>query len=340
MIRVGIVGLGFMGKMHFRCYKALDEVKLSAVCDIDESKFAGAGKKVGNINGAEEALDFTGIALYSDFDKMLAKADLDAVSITLPTFLHKDFTIKALEAGLNVLCEKPMAINKQQCDEMSAASKKAGKILQVGHCIRFWPEYVKAKEIIDSGKYGKVKAATFQRLSLAPTWAWQNWIIAEEKSGGAVLDLHIHDTDYVQYVFGMPKAVFTRGVKGASGSFDHVVTQYFYDGDIAVTAEGGWMMTASFGFEMSFNIILEKATIVFDCTRDTAFKLCIEGEEKPIVPDMLAGDGYSREIAHFTKLIAGETIPQVLTTEESRDSVKLIEAERQSAQTGKVVEVR
>ena len=339
MVRVGILGLGFMGKMHFKCYRALENAKVAAICDADEGKFKDTSGTAGNIEGAEEPLDLTGIELFTNFDKMLAEANLDAVSITLPSYMHRDFTIKALEAGVNVLCEKPMAMDEAQCEDMIAAAEEGGKVLQVGHCIRFWPEYAKTKQLIDSGEYGKVKAASFQRLSLTPTWSWNNWLMGATKSGGALMDLHIHDSDFVQYLFGMPKAVCTHGVKGPSGDFDHVVTLYVYDDEKVVTAEGGWIMTPSFGFEMSFNIILEKATIVFDCTREPAFKVCpVEGE--PFTPEVEAGDGYSLEIAHFVKEVSGQKVPEIITPAQSLDSIKLVLAERQSAQSGKEIAIQ
>ena len=336
MIKVGIVGFSFMGRVHFKCYEKLENVKLAAICDVDENKFKIATGTAGNIEGAEEPLDLTGIVLYTDFDKMLAETELDAVSIALPTYLHAEYTIKALEAGLDVLCEKPMALDTRQCDDMIVAAKRSEKILQIGHCIRFWPEYVKTKEIIDSGRYGKLKAATFQRLSGTPLWPQDNWFLDSARSGGAILDLHIHDTDFVQYVFGIPKTVFSQGAKGPSGGYDYIITQYFYGDDRVITAEGTWMMAPGFGFEMSFNIILDKATIVFDITREPVFKVCpIEGEA--FTPEVEQGDGYSVEIAHFLKAVAGETVPQITTLEQSRESVKIIEAEKQSAQSGNKV---
>lgn len=338
MIRVGVTGLGFMGNMHSKCYQALENVKLAAICDIDENKLKGDTGAAGNIEGAEQPLDLTGVELYADFDKMLAKANLDAVSITLPTYLHAQYTAKALQAGVNTLCEKPMAPSIEQCEQMREVAQKSGKILQIGHCIRFWPEYVKTKEIIDSGKYGKVKAATFQRLSLTPTWSWENWLMDNAKSGAALLDLHIHDSDYVQYLFGMPKAVCSKGTKGPSGGWDHIVTQYYCDEDCVITAEGGWIMSPSFGFEMSFNIILDKAVIIYDCTRESAFKVC-PVDADAFTPQVQAGDGYSREIAHFAKAVAGEAVPEITTPKQSENSVKIILAEKQSADSGEKVTV-
>jgi len=329
MLRIGIVGWGFMGKMHFRCYKSDTNVEVTAICDADAKQLQNSSGVAGNISGAEDDLDLSNIALYSDLSKMLAEEKLDALSIASPTFLHASQTIEALNAGVHVFCEKPMSLNSGDCREMAEVAKQSGKTLQIGHCIRFWPEYVQAKEIIDSQKYGKVLAATFQRLSLTPTWSWDNCFLDGKRSGGAMLDLHIHDTDYVQYVFGMPKEVFSRGVMGPSGEFDHTVTQYLYGNDCVITAEGGWIMAPGFGFEMSFKIMLEKATLVYSSAQEPTFRIFpIDGET--IIPEIPTGDGYSFEIQHFVDTLSGKAVPSIITPEQSGDSVKIIEAEKES----------
>ena len=329
MLRIGIVGWGFMGKMHFRCYKSATNVEVTAICDADAKQLQNSSGVAGNISGAEDDLDLSNIALYSDLSKMLAEEKLDALSIASPTFLHASQTIEALNVGVHVFCEKPMSLNSGDCREMAEVAKQSGKTLQIGHCIRFWPEYVQAKEIIDSQKYGKVLAATFQRLSLTPTWSWDNCFLDGKRSGGAMLDLHIHDTDYVQYVFGMPKEVFSRGVIGLSGEFDHTVTQYLYGNDCVITAEGGWIMAPGFGFEMSFKIMLEKATLVYSSAQEPTFRIFpIDGET--IIPEIPTGDGYSFEIQHFVDTLSGKAVPSIITPEQSGDSVKIIEAEKES----------
>ena len=329
MLRIGIVGWGFMGKMHFRCYKSDTNMEVTAICDADAKQLQNSSGVAGNISGAEDDLDLSNIALYSDLSKMLAEEKLDALSIASPTFLHASQTIEALNVGVHVFCEKPMALNSGDCREMAEVAKQSGKTLQIGHCIRFWPEYVQAKEIIDTQKYGKVLAATFQRLSLTPTWSWDNCFLDGKRSGGAMLDLHIHDTDYVQYVFGMPKEVFSRGVIGPSGEFDHTVTQYFYGNDCVITAEGGWIMAPGFGFEMSFKIMLEKATLVYSSAQEPTFRIFpIDGET--IIPEIPTGDGYSFEIQHFVDTLSGKAVPSIITPEQSGDSVKIIEAEKES----------
>jgi len=238
-----------------------------------------------------------------------------------------------------VLCEKPMALTVGDCDRMIAAARKSGKVLQIGHCLRFWPEYVKAKELVDSGRYGKVVAAMFQRLGSPPGWSLDNWFVDEQRSGGVALDLHIHDTDYVQYLLGIPKAVCAHGAVGPRGQLIHIVTQYVYGDDQVVTAEGGWGMMPGFGFEMSFNLILEKATIVYDVTRQPALRVC-PAQGKVFTPQVLPQDGYVRQVEHFAKAIQGQAVPPVITLEQSRDSVKIVEAEKESIRTRERVAIR
>ena len=336
MIRAGVVGMGFIGQVHAKCYQATEGATLAAVCDTDEAKLKPKNEAAGDIAGLGKPLDLKGVQLYTDFEKMLAEAKLDAVSIALPTPMHADFTVKALQARINVLCEKPMAPNLEQCGRMIAATKAAGKILQIAHCIRFWPEYARTKQLINSGEYGRVKAATFRRLGSPPTWSWDQWMMDGAKSGGALMDLHIHDSDYVQYVFGMPKAVYSRCTNGPSGEFDHIVTQYLYDDNRVFTAEGSWLMAPSFGFEMSFNIVLEKATIVFDNTRSPAFKV-FPVDKDAFTPQVESEDGWSLQITHFVKAVSGRKVPQITTPADSLNSLKLVLSEKQSAQTGKEV---
>lgn len=339
MLKVGIVGFGFMGQTHYKCWKDLDDVQITAICDVNPNIEEDTKRAVGNIGDTDQTVDFSSLQLFTDLGEMLKSTELDAVSITLPTCLHADCSIKALSEGVNVFCEKPMALNVEDCERMIAETKRSGKILQIGHCVRFWPEYAKAKQIIDSGRYGKVVAAMFQRLGSAPTWSIDNWFLDEERSGGMVLDLHIHDTDYVQYLFGIPKAVSSFAAKDAKGGLIHIVTQYLYGDDKVITAEGGWAMTPTFGFEMSFNIVLEKATLVYDLTRDPMFKLC-PAEGQIITPEVQKGDGWLLEIEHFAKAIKGEKLEQITTLEQSRDSVKIVAAEKKSARKGEKVAVK
>lgn len=335
MLRVGIAGFGFMGRMHYRCFKALEGVEVAAVCDADPRAFGEAGAARGNIAGAEGEVDLRNVAIHADLGEMLAREALDAVSITVPTHLHAECSISALASGVHVLCEKPMALNLADGRRMIEAARRAGKLLQIGHCTRFWPEYAWAKETIERGTYGRVIAATFQRLAATAARKAGSWFTDESRSGGMPLDLHIHDTDFVQYLFGMPQSVSSFGAEVPGGGLVHIATRYEY-ADTLVVAEGGWAMMPPFGFQMRFHIALERATLDFDYQRDPKLRLAtVEGES--LAPRCAGGDGYSHEIAHFARRVRGESVPEVITAEEALNSLRIVAAERESARRGRSV---
>ena len=139
MLKVGIVGFGFMGQTHYKCWKKVEGAEVVAICDINPNIEEDTKRAVGNIGDGQETVDFSSLNVYTDFDKMLLGEKLDAVSITLPTYLHPDTSIKALTAGVNVMCEKPMALTARDCEGFITEAKRRVMVLQMGHCFRFWP---------------------------------------------------------------------------------------------------------------------------------------------------------------------------------------------------------
>ncbi len=338
--RVAIVGFGFMGRMHYGNWKKMKGAKVVALCDHDKAQFT-APVTGGNIAGADVATDFGDAVLYDDFDLMLREAKPDVISLTLPTSIHVALTAKALQVGVSVLCEKPMALNAAECDKMIAAAKKArkGAKLMIAHCLRFWPSYTYLKKLVDSKKYGKVVAASFRRFSAPPGWQkGTNWFADEDKSGGVALDLHIHDTDMVNYLFGMPKAVTSTAAFGKRGEMQYISTLYDV-GNAAVTAEGSWVMTSTLGFEASYIVTFEKAVVILDGKREKP--LCVyPAKGKAFEPKLPGGEGYEYEIKWFLDVLNGKKVEKVTTPDQSRDSVKIVDAERRSAKSGKRVSIR
>jgi len=329
MLKIGIVGLGYMGRMHYRIWNQMEGARVTAVCDSNPNIRREIEEPIGNIPGATEDINFNDITLFHDFNRMIAESNLDAVSITLPTYMHADATQKALGAGYHVLCEKPMALSLKECDAMVNTAKEKRKILQIGQCIRFWPEYAVAKDIAESGKYGALLAASFRRLGSPPSWGTNNWFENENLSGGLPLDLHLHDTDFIQYLLRIPEAVSSSATVGPHQKMLHMGTQYFYPEDIMVSAEGSWIMSDTLGFEMSFNLMLEQATLVYNSTTDPTFKV-FPASGDPFTPDIPDDDGYFHQIEHFAGLLKGENLPEMTTPEQSRESVRIVLAEIKS----------
>ncbi|MBR3934815.1 MAG: Gfo/Idh/MocA family oxidoreductase [Clostridia bacterium] len=157
MLKVGIIGCGFMGTMHANCYKNIEGVEIAALADLREEC-------------AKELAKGTNAVIYSEGYDLIENADLDIIDICLPTYLHSEYAIKAMEKVKYLFVEKPVSLTNQQADAMLSKANETGCNVQIGQVIRFWDEYVKLKEIIDSGIYGKVINANFRRISPIPTW--------------------------------------------------------------------------------------------------------------------------------------------------------------------------
>ncbi len=339
-VNVGIVGLGFMGTTHWGIYKGLKNAKIVALADVDARKRKGdVSAVVGNIGGGDNSkpLDLTGVKVYDCALALAKDSDVDVVDICVPTPDHADIVCAALAAGKHVFCEKPLCRDAAQMKRIVAAAKTAKTFFNVGLCVRAWPEYRHAYEYFKSGKAGKMKSATFKRISPSVDGnAWQNWFMDGVRSGGALLDMHVHDTDEVNYFFGMPKSVTAVGATGivSKGGVDHVVATYDYGNGTLVMAEGGWAAAKGAPFEMSFTIVCEKATLKLDASGYHIYPV----KGKPITPklDVKAGPtGWHQELAYFVNCVAkGVTPDKYQTLASVENTMKLVFAEEKSVKSG------
>ncbi len=338
MTKVALTGLGFMGKMHLSVYSKLSSVEVAAICDVDEDMLnlnvRGGG---GNIAVGDSSIDLSNVKKYTDFDEMLKVGGFDFVDICLPTHLHVDFSIKAMEAGYHVFCEKPLSNNLDDAKRVVNRAKELGKLFSVGQCLRYWPMYVEIKKLIDSGKYGSVRYAEFSRMSMTPTWTWKNWILDGSLSGNAALDLHIHDVDMILYLFGFPESVRSRGIVEKDGSVSHISTVYNYS-DKVVASTGGWICTDSFGFNARAFYILEGATVELDISKDPVVTVYpADGDKYPLaLPD---GDGYYYEIKDFVDGVEKGRLSGVVTPESAYGSVRLCLTEIESAKSDREIKL-
>src|SRR5687768_7045637 len=188
MVRVGIAGIGFMGVTHYKAYASVPGAEVAAIFTRDEKKLAGDWTNVrGNFGGAGGQQDLTGIEKYRSFDAMLGDPSLDMIDLCLPSYLHRDLAIQALEAGKHVLVEKPIALNVEDADAMIAAAERTGRLLMVAQVLRFWPEFSAIKDLLDSGEYGPLRGAHFKRVISRPKWSGDDWFSDPAKTGGAVV---------------------------------------------------------------------------------------------------------------------------------------------------------
>ena len=333
---IGIIGIGCMGRVHFDTLRNLKNANVVALCDVDKKKLAGNWTSTtGNIGGTGSRQDLGKIRTYAHADQVLEDPAVDVVDVTLPTHLHAETSTRALRAGKHVICEKPMALTSADCRKMIDAAGKARRKLFVAQCIRFWPEYVKTRQIIKNRTYGRVVSAIFTRLSATPSWSFDNWLLNPKASGAAALDLHIHDADYILHTFGKPRSVTSRASGLRPNCPDHIVTTYDYGGNCLVSAEGSWVYTGEYPFSMSFRIALERATLTFGA--DGLMLYPRRGKARKV--KVAAGDGYIHELKHFLDCIAKGRSSDVVPPKSAMQTIRLIEAEVKSARGAKTVKI-
>ncbi len=320
MKKVCIIGFGGIAQsVHMAAYRYLEgkgKAKIVAACDVDPNRFSG-GVQI-NIGGGDDNAAAS-LNTYTDIDEMLEKENPDLVDICVPTYVHEDITVHVLKKGYHVMCEKPMSLSYDKCQNMIAVAKKAGKQLMIGQCVRFFPEYAYLKELLDAGTYGKPLSAVFRRLSPPPMWGWQNWFMNAELSGGALTDLHIHDLDFVRFAFGEPKAVSCNGQKVYTAGYDVAHSTLYYD-DFTVLAIGDWSLE-NVPFQADYMVSLEKATV---CAAGGTVTVYPRGAEA-FTPEISTVDGYSAEIEYLVDIINGEIENTKNRPESAALSVKLVE---------------
>ena len=325
MHKVGIIGCGFIGKMHLSTLRKTGVAEVIAVADKNPDNLKDDAASGGNI-ALEGDMSLDGVEKYSDGEELLANPDVETVLIALPTFLHKDYVLKAIAANKHIICEKPMVRTSEEGREVLAALEGYEKNFMTAQCIRFWPSYAKAYEVIKSGEYGKVLSAHFVRNSPKPTWSWQNWLLDNPRGGGGILDLHIHDIDFVNYCFGKPETIEAKGIEYEGEGIGDVMAVYFYKDRKVVTLNGGWNYHPTFPFRMAFRVLLENASLEFNSLVDDKLHVhTASGEE--VIPELTEGDGYLLEHKYFFECIDKGVKPTIVTPESSLEAVELVEAE-------------
>ncbi|XAL99955.1 Gfo/Idh/MocA family oxidoreductase [Phycisphaeraceae bacterium D3-23] len=333
-IKVGVVGLGMMGWTHLDVYAKMEGVEVVAVADRDKDRLTGKVRPGGNVEGQAQGLfDIAKVKGYEDAADLIDDPEVDVVDVCLPTPAHVPFGLMALDKGKHLLMEKPLARTSDDAQKLVDAAKASDKLAMPAMCMRFWPGWTWLKQAVDQQTYGKVLAANFRRVASHPAGAFYQ---SGESSGGAALDLHIHDTDFIQHLFGLPKAVTSVGYSKPTDAVDHIITRYHYDDVPMVVAEGGWAMAEGFGFSMRYTVNFEKATATFGEVGDTPLRLIEEGKE----PEFIKLDdamGYELEIAYFMECVKNNTAPERVTMADAANAVKIVEAEVQSVRNGGTV---
>jgi predicted dehydrogenase len=302
-----LIGAGYVGKIHMEAYQKISGIQLAAVADNNREK-------------AEELAVVHGGKGYGDYTEMIETERPDFVDVCLPSRMHREGVITALEAGCHVIVEKPFAVDLKDIDAMIAASEHTGKRLMVAHVCRFMPQYVYAHRVIREKSLGTPLFYNCWRNSETPNWSWDGWLLDTSLSGGTIMDLSIHDIDIANWFFGIPKdhqafETFRLRKDGPS----HVVSFLSYPDGVRTSVEAGHLMPKGYPFTMGYRLLLDGGIIEWNSREDgpPILRVFTDNQKETIkladLPSLtLKGlnelaDPYAEELAHFAEcLVSGE----------------------------------
>lgn len=344
MVRIGIVGVGFMGMIHYLAYQKVRGAKVAAICTRDKKKLAGDWRGIqGNFGPPGTVMDLGSIARYEHWQDLLADPKIDLVDVCLPPKLHADVTVAALRAGKHVICEKPIALTVAEARRMVKAAQTAGKQLFIGHVLPFVPEYAYVRQLAVSGQYGRPLGGHFKRIIADPLWLKDFYDPAAV--GGPVVDLHIHDAHFIRLLWGMPVAVQSTG-RPRGKVVEFINTQFvFADERINVTAASGVIPQQGRSFTHAFEVYFERATVIYDSAVFNgqatigAPLTVLTSTGKVLRPKLREVDGFVAELTETVQHVRSGQPSDLLAGELALDALTLCHKQTASALSKRAVRV-
>jgi predicted dehydrogenase len=204
IVNIGVIGAGGIANAaHLPSYKTCPNANVVAICDINETA----------LHDTQAKFDIP--HAFTDYHELLQMEDIDAISVCTPNYVHKDPAIAAMRAGKHVLCEKPLAMNAQEGEEIVAVSKETGKQCMVGFVSRFGADAQTLKRFIDAGELGDIYYARAQYLRRRGIPGWGVFGQKEKQGGGGLIDIGVHALDLALWLMGYPKPVSVSGISVA-----------------------------------------------------------------------------------------------------------------------------
>lgn len=328
MVNLGIAGMGYIGRVHLEACGKVPGVQVRAVAALEAEEIRNT---------------FPGLQIYPSYQELFRGERLDAVIICIPTYLHEEATVEAAARGCHILCEKAMALDAGSAKRMVQAAQAHGRILMVAHILRFWPQYARIKELIDAGEIGSIRSVTAYRLAKYPPWS--NWFRDPAKSGGCLLDLQIHDVDFIHWILGHPQSVYTVGIQVPTGSWDHVHTTLTYP-HARASIEASYLMPESWPFTTGIYVLGAEGALEYtfrvganiqEREQASHFFRLYKSDGSVSEPTVSTEDMFVAQLRYFVRCVADHQPPRLCPPEEACQVMQVMTASRQSAECGQVV---
>jgi predicted dehydrogenase len=320
--------MGFIGRVHYEAARAVSHAQVVAVASSRPDVVRR---------------DCPGVSVYSRYEKLFRDDRLDAVILCVPTFLHEPYAQEAARYGRHILCEKPLALDVDGAGRIIAAAQRAGVTLMVGQVLRFWPQYRCIKELAAGGTLGALRTVNAWRLAKFPSWG--GCFADPAKSGGCLLDLQIHDIDFVHWILGSPHMVYAAGIESSNGRWDHVLTTLTYEEAVAMT-EATCLMPDTWPFTAGIRVVGSQGSLEYLFSVEGN----IEGRARALnrltvytsgngvsEPQVAEEDAFVAQLAYFTRCIEHKEQPSLCHPEESYEVMRIMSACRESAKRGQPV---
>ena len=333
MFKIAIIGPGSISRTYADALKNSETVEIRAIAGRDTEK--------GRVMAAEY-----GVPYYVDQEQMYEKEDLDAVLICTPTYTHEEMVRRAIAHNVHVMCEKPFVLDTDTAEQLILEAQKANVRLMVMQVVRFWPEYVKVKEMVGNGELGEIKNVYMNRLSSHPTWA--TWHRDPKKSGGGLYDLHIHDVDFLYHMFGNVDSVYAVGKREESGCFNNVSTVMKFACGVSAVVEGFMDITGAFGFTTNVRVngseaaveMLNKNVYLESGETVKTNKLAVYRKNAAVqITEVEAYDPYARETEYFAECAQNDLKMDMVPNEDVVYVLQILAAIRKSLETGELVRI-
>lgn len=330
MMKVAVIGPGNIAHTYMQALTGGEKIKITAVLGRREET-------------VKPFADTYGINWYTDADIMYSSEDIDAVLICTPTFTHEEIVNKAIENKVHIMCEKPFVLNDTTAQQLFFKAQQNNVRIMVMQVVRFWPEYVKIKKLVESGELGDIKNVYAHRLSSHPNWC--SWHKDPQKSGGGLYDLHIHDIDWLYYVFGKVKNIYAVGKQTETGCWNNVSTILNFENGISAVAEGFMDITGNWPFCTDVRINGSKATAEFinkTVTGENGEKVNINnftiypGSSNPTTVNSQKYNPYKYQTEYFVDCIERNIPFDIVPNDDVVYVLKILKTIEKSLITGKI----
>jgi predicted dehydrogenase len=322
-----------MGSTHAKAFQRVDGVEIAAI-------YAHSDKRAGPL--AQEL----GTVYTDNIDRILQDDTIDAIDNCLPTPEHRPLTEAALAAGKHVLLEKPIALTDTDAAALVAAGDASDRVFMMAHVLRFWPEYVELQKRASNGSLGELRSGLAYRRQPFP--AWSALFARSDLTGGAVIDMMIHDIDALNWVFGTPQSVTANGIRNPrSNGWDQVQLLIDY-GTASAVVDGGMMMPESYPFTSTLQVLGSEGFIEYDfqavgrSVEETGGTNTLElfpNEGDPKTLEIEQRDPYLAEIEYFVECIRSGQPATRATAADARLALDTALAARESIETHRTVPI-